>query len=248
MFSNLDDTTHQFANFCLAAYKTDPKYCTFAGPSINSQDPVTDMVNRINGVNDYLSKNPYGLPLLNKNETWTFLDTAGLLTDLGNPFEVWYWAQIYHNLEMSLQNVSTGRIKRQVSSNWNLSFASLDATEFNPVSDGVYTNTIIECAESSSIGINDIDSFSEYVKQTEDNPLIAYQSLWWNWKHIPCPNLTLYNPERLPTQFSSSVRNRTIVAAQTHTFGYPMTAAMNTYDLPNLQWIGETQIDAKSEM
>ena len=129
MFSNLDDVTHQFANYCLAAYETDPKYCPLAGPSSNSHDPVTDIVNRINTAIDYLSKTTDP----RNDETWSFIRlTSFLSSNVGDPLEVWNWAQGYLDLETAIQNLGTSsRIKRQVSSGSQLSFASLEDTDLS---------------------------------------------------------------------------------------------------------------------
>lgn len=234
MNSNIDDIFLQFANFCVAAYEINSQYCPLAGPSMNSQDPATDIVNRIYAIFDDLSKIPRGVYIPEYNGTYSFLTEEMEVAPIaGWVFAAQGNAQNFLYLESAIQKVrSSSQMKRQVSSSSNLSFASLNQAWLD---DTYYYDNLatqfIDCADSNFIGINDTDSYVNYAsKLINDNLITGYQGIVYFTEDIPCPNLTSYNPERLPTQFPPAVHNRIIIIAQTHNMGFPMKAAMNTYN------------------
>lgn len=238
MNSNLDDIIHQFATLCVAAYAIGSQYCLLAEPSMHSQDPVTDIVNRINAIFDYVSKTTDGILIPGEPRSATFMDLSDTANNFGRPESAWIMAKTYLDLETALRNSNqSGQIKRQVSSSSNLSFAFLEATTQNDIlSLAPFSTAIINCVEANFIGINDTDSFSNYVlTQTKENPYAAYQGIWWYSMDVPCPNLTSFNPERLPIQFSPAIRNKIIITARTYQIRFPMAAAMNTYHFVGAQ-------------
>ena len=125
----------------------------------------------------------------------------------------------------------TGQMRRDIVSGPNNSFASLNIYDTFSGLINILTSEITTCVDSNTTGINDIDSITNYVlKQTEIDPIIAWQGSWNGAQNISCPDFKSHNPEKLPTVFPKNIRDQIIITARQYDFGFPMNGTLNTYN------------------
>jgi hypothetical protein len=227
--SNAPDILLQFAISCINATEIKPDGCPLALASMNTSDPASDIVRRVNNILAELAANgPY---ISKTNTTYAFTNTAGQISHTLSFPET--WALVASRLlsrENTIQSQNkTSNSKREVS-NSNLLFSDFNISNpFYGSSNGFVRSAVINL-DLNYANITDINSFVQSLSQeaTEDG-FIVYRTMWAA-TGLGWPNLTAYNIERFTGPFPSNIRNKILIVAAPYSEGYPLTSAMNTYE------------------
>lgn len=235
--SNLPHILREFASQCAAAATANPKSCAFASASMQSLDPVKDMLDRINHITENLTLQSYSVPTRWwPDGIYTFSDFVLSLPALLSSTSLWsIAAQNLLELETVIQQTSTKHSRRTFKRSGINTNNSLDFSSFNSASLIFgYTNTFaypaVFCLDSNFNNIGNVKEFVKYMsKQIHKNAVIGYSDI----KIAMClawPNLTAYDVERYRSPSPPILNSKLLVIGRQYAPEFSYSGALATYE------------------
>src|SRR5271155_1848880 len=164
-----------FATYCVEAATINPKYCPLAAASMESVDPASDILDRINKIASSLTQT---YQIIDNGQSYQFNDfydqTIGTCSGVDSG-----WGQYAQYLLNAERAVQRGQLtKRSLSNDSALAFANQPINDSLAGAFGQFGLFSALCLDQSFGGIDTPATFQQQLSdQLALNPIAAYQGL-----------------------------------------------------------------------
>jgi hypothetical protein len=210
-----------WAFYCVEAAQMDPKYCLFASTSMNTSNPVSDLMERIDSIIRNLTQQSF----VNQtsNRTYTLFNMVGRVRTglMRLPF-FWLLGDYLLTAEDTILSTREGMSRSQMlyprQSDQNMTFAAITSNASDPLEgdNNPFAYVANSCLDGGFEGIDTFDTWLEqFHRQVNTNPLVGCGGLF-SAACLTWPNLTDYGVERYEGPVPEKLRNKMLIIGVTN--------------------------------
>ena len=221
MDSEIPRVLGTWAFYCIEAAQMDPKYCLFASASMNTSNPVSDLIERTDSIIGNLTQQSFENQT--SNRTYTLFNMVsrvrtGLMhlpffLSLGN-----YLLAAEDTILSNREGMSRSQMLYRGQSDQNMTFAAITSNASDPLEGGLnpFAYGANSCLDCGFEGIDTFDTWLEqFHKQVNTNPLVGYLGVF-SAACLTWPNLTNYGVERYEGPVPEKLRNKMLIIGVTN--------------------------------
>ena len=225
MDSEIPRILGSWAFYCIEAARMDPKYCPFASTSMNTSNPVSDLMRRT----DLMIRNLTQQSFVNRtsNKIYTLFTMVSAVRNGLMRLRSFFWLGNYllaaeetilsTHEDMSRSERAGSRLSRRHSER-NMTFAAITSNASDPL-EGEFNRFAYEansCLDCRFEGIDTFDTWLEqFHKQVNTNPLVGYLGVF-SAACLTWPNLTDYGVERYEGPVPEKLKNKMLIIGVTN--------------------------------